>query len=138
MRAGRVFPHAVGVQGAVGLRAGSDGLVAAAAAVKTFLADRAAGRHVRTPRCTCFPAGVRCRRQPQWHRPVRAIANLPKATRAAYKGATPYTLRHSRASHLIESGTDYKAVADILGDTPMTVLNRYVHPTPEHIARALE
>ena len=68
----------------------------------------------------------------------RAIANIPAGDRAAFKGVTPYTLRHSRASHLIESGTDHKAVADILGDMPTTVLNRYIHPTPEHIAKALE
>lgn len=69
-----------------------------------------------------------------WQRLVkRASAELPHL-----QWVTPYTFRHSRATHLAESGVDARTLADLLGNSVEIVLQRYVHPSPEHIKRAVE
>lgn len=51
---------------------------------------------------------------------------------------TPYTFRHSRATHLVEGGVDPATVARVLGNSVQMVLSRYVHPAPEHVKAAIE
>jgi len=51
---------------------------------------------------------------------------------------TPHTLRHSRATHLLQDGRDPWAVAGLLGDSLETLLRKYGHHCPAHIRRALE
>lgn len=48
----------------------------------------------------------------------------------------PHLLRHSRATHLLQSGRSIFQVANLLGDTVMTVQMTYGHHTPEHAAGA--
>ena len=63
---------------------------------------------------------------------------MSKAKEKRFRDVTPYTFRHSRATHLIEAGTDPATVAAILGNTPSMVLDRYAWPAPAHIRKALE
>jgi len=68
----------------------------------------------------------------------RAKAALPPAKQEQYADVTPYTFRHSRATHLIQNGVDPATVAAILGNTPSMVLDRYAWPAAAHVRKALE
>jgi integrase len=50
---------------------------------------------------------------------------------------TPHVLRHTRATHLLEAGTNPWAVANLLGDTLPTVLRVYGHCSPDYLASAI-
>lgn len=60
------------------------------------------------------------------------------AKRAGFPEATPYTLRHSWATHAIKSGKPPALVAEILGDTVETIMRNYAHLQPEHLRDAVE
>jgi integrase len=49
-----------------------------------------------------------------------------------------HVFRHSRATHLLQDGTNPYAVAGLLGDTLETVMRVYGHHCPEHIRREIE
>ena len=57
--------------------------------------------------------------------------------RAGLEAVTPHTLRHTRATHLLQGGVDPWAVAGLLGDTVDTVLRVYGHHCPDHLRAAL-
>lgn len=52
--------------------------------------------------------------------------------------AHPHTLRHSRATHLLQDGKSIYDVARLLGDTPATIERVYGHHSPDHLAASLE
>lgn len=69
---------------------------------------------------------------------------LPEGATAAQRAAhrrqavTPHTLRHTRAVHLAQAGTDLWVIAGLLGDTIATVEKNYLHHCPDHIRLQLE
>lgn len=65
----------------------------------------------------------------------KSFASAAKSVGAEW--ATPHTLRHSRATHLLQDGVDPWVVAGLLGDSLNTVLEVYGHHCPKHLAGAL-
>jgi integrase len=50
---------------------------------------------------------------------------------------TPHTLRHTRATHMLQAGKDPWAVAGLLGDRLQTIVDTYGHHCPEHLRGAI-
>jgi integrase len=60
------------------------------------------------------------------------------AKRAGLHDISPHTLRHTRATHLLQQGVSMWQVAGLLGDTLATVGRVYGHHCPDHLGEVLE
>lgn len=53
------------------------------------------------------------------------------------KDVVPHTLRHTRATHMMQDGKDPWAVAGLLGDNLQTIVDTYGHHCPDHLRDAI-
>jgi site-specific recombinase XerD len=68
---------------------------------------------------------------------VRSIQRLTKfiSTKAGLlRNATPHTMRHSYATHLLEAGASIKTVKELLGHASIAATQRYTHLTMDKLS----
>jgi integrase len=67
----------------------------------------------------------------QRHSKLRKLLKLPTEF-------VPHTFRHTYGTRLGEAGTDAFTIMKLMGNSSETVSQRYVHPTPETLERAVD
>jgi integrase/recombinase XerC len=71
-------------------------------------------------------------------REIRRILQRRLAKTGLDAGYSPHSLRHSFATHLLESGADLKAIKDMLGHSTLATTERYTHLDLRSLRRAYQ
>jgi integrase/recombinase XerC len=69
---------------------------------------------------------------------VRALINRRARQQGVWKRVYPHLLRHSCASHLLESSGNLRAVQELLGHADISTTQIYTHLDFQHLAKVYD
>lgn len=105
----------------------------AIAALRHWLDLRAAGRHAQAPALFIGQHGARLSAQAVWQRLKQRSLQAGLAT-----PVHPHMLRHSFASHVLQSSGDLRAVQELLGHANIGTTQVYTRLDFQHLAKAYD
>ncbi len=73
--------------------------------------------------------------KPLTTRNIQKIIQLTSAKAGINKRVTPHTLRHSYATHLLESGVDIRIIQELLGHANLNTTQLYAHVSSEQLKK---
>jgi integrase/recombinase XerC len=68
-------------------------------------------------------------------RSIQRLLNLISRKSGILKNATPHTIRHSFATHMLEKGASIKTVKELLGHKSIAATERYTHLSVEELSK---
>ena len=106
----------------------------ARAAILAYLPERGAVIN-NTANCSCDALFVSRRGSPLSVAGVRWIIGRYARVSGLGKNVHPHSLRHSFATHLVNSGCDVRIVQELLGHASLSTTQRYAHVNIENLKR---
>jgi len=79
------------------------------------------------PKSWLFPGGGKCKERPITRRSIARICVKARRTSGLGKKVTAHTLRHSFATHLLDAGTNVRAIQMLLGHRSLNTTQIYTH-----------
>ncbi|KMQ50023.1 Tyrosine recombinase XerC [Chitinispirillum alkaliphilum] len=97
--------------------------------VRQYISLRPPGESVKDPLFTNKKGGRLSRRQ------IERIVNKMLTGISTRRKKSPHVLRHSFATHMLDSGADIRAVKELLGHSSLSATQIYTHISREHLLR---